>query len=94
MFRESLAERHGMLFVFADEQPRSFWMKNMVIPLDMIFIDDDLTVVEVKRDVPPCAEDPCPSYKSPPAKYVLEINAGLAREHDIDVGSVMSFPVG
>jgi len=89
MYRESLPVDQGMLFVFDGERSRSFWMKNTRIPLDMIFLDEAFVVVDVKHDVPPCETDPCPSYGSPPAKYVLEINAGLAREHGIREGSMM-----
>lgn len=76
MFRESLPKDAGMLFVFNDTEPRGFWMKNTKIPLDMIYLDENLTVVEIKKNIRPCLEDPCAVYKSKPAKYVLEVNAG------------------
>ncbi len=75
MYRESMAKDSGMLFIFPDEQPRAFWMKNTLIPLDMIFIDEQDKIVKIHRDVPPCEADPCPSYTSPPARYVLELSA-------------------
>ena len=87
MFREYLPKRSGMLFIFEDTAPRSFWMKNTLIPLDMIFLDESMTVVEIKQKVPPCKADPCPSYPSKPAKYVLEINAGIVEKNNINVGS-------
>src|SRR5574341_1762372 len=90
MFRESMPENQGMLFIFDDEASRNFWMKNTKIPLDMIFLDKDMVVVEIKSNIPPCTEDPCPSYPSKPAQYVLEINGGLAEKHNIAVGSEMS----
>jgi len=90
MHRESLHPKHGMLFLFDEESPRTFWMKNTKIPLDMVFLDKDMVVVEVKANVPPCTEDPCPSSPSSPAQYVLEINAGLAEKNNIVVGSKMS----
>jgi len=89
MFRESMADNHGMLFVFDDVSPRSFWMKNTLIPLDMIFINGNWTVVHVANAVP-CTADPCPSYSSPPAMYVLEINGGIAEKSGIKVGSKLS----
>lgn len=89
MFRESMPDDEGMLFVFDDAQRRAFWMKNTLIPLDMIFLDGDLRVVEVKRNVPPCERDPCPAYQSVPAVYVLEVNAGLAEKYNIKPGSQM-----
>lgn len=88
MYRESLPVGRGMLFVFQDEQPRAFWMKNTKIFLDMVFIASNGTVVEVKRDVPPCVEESCVAYRSPPAKFVLEVNAGEAK--NIIVGSLFS----
>ena len=88
MFRESMPENYGMLFVFDDDVPRSFWMKNTLIPLDMIFIDGNMTVVDVKNAVP-CKEDPCSTY-SAHGKYVLEINAGLAEKYGVKAGSRMS----
>ncbi len=90
MHRESMPTDHGMLFVFDKDAPRAFWMKNTLIPLDMIFIDEEWKVVEIRADVQPCKEDPCPTYPSKPAKYVLEINGGLAGKTGIQVGSKMS----
>jgi len=90
MFQSSLPEDHGMLFVFEDEAPRSFWMKNTLIPLDMVFISADMKVVEIKANIPPCEKDPCSAYNSKPAKYVLEINAGLAEKKEISVDSIVS----
>jgi hypothetical protein len=89
MHRTSLAENHGMLFIFDSDAPRSFWMKNTLIPLDMIFIDSNMRVVEIKANIPPCKEDPCSTYTSAPAKYVLEINGGLAEKNGISVGSTV-----
>ena len=87
MFRESMSDREGMLFIFDNKASRSFWMKNTLISLDMIFIDEDMNVVEVKSNIQPCEADPCPFYPSQPAMYVLEINAGLAEKKNIQVGS-------
>lgn len=87
MFREELPVNYGMLFIFDDDAPRSFWMKNTLIPLDMIFIDSNLKVVEIKEHIPPCKKDPCQSYPSKPAKYVLEINSGVSDLRKITEGS-------
>lgn len=88
MFREYLPEDEGMLFIFEEEDVYPFWMKNTLIPLDMIWINSDWTVVYVARDVQPCEEDPCPSINPwVPALYVLEVNAGLAEKYDVRVGS-------
>lgn len=87
MFRSSMPENHGMLFIFDDVVPRTFWMKNTLIPLDMVFLDENMVVVDIKSNVPPCENDPCPTYTSIPAMYVFEINAGLAEKNNIYVGS-------
>jgi uncharacterized membrane protein (UPF0127 family) len=80
-----------MLFVFEDVKYLSFWMKNTYIPLDMIFVDKDLRIVDTKEDVQPCLqEDICPSYPSKqPAKYVLEVNAGFIQQNGIRVGDIL-----
>ena len=78
-FRKSLDPAGGMLFVFKESRPYAFWMKDTLIPLDMIWMDDGRRIVHIEHDVPPCTVDPCPSY--PPkqaALYVLEVNAGYA----------------
>ncbi len=87
MFRRCLKDGYGMLFVFPDEEVRSFWMKNTLIPLDMIFLNSDRQVVDLFASVPPCRRDPCPSYTSAlPARYVLEIAGGLAAKLKLQVG--------
>jgi uncharacterized membrane protein (UPF0127 family) len=87
MFRSSISPDRGMLFIFPDVDVHSFWMKNTLIPLDILWIDESRTVVHVERNVPPCKADPCPSY--PPksaAKFVLELGAGQAAAHGLNVG--------
>src|SRR3989344_3844205 len=74
MFRKNLDKDSGMLFVFDDEKNQTFWMKNTLIPLDVIFIGKDMKIVDIKHATP-CNEDPCKLYKSSgPARYVLEVN--------------------
>ena len=90
MFRESLPEDSGMLFVFQDNQPRTFWMKNTLIPLDIIFIDSDFLITNITQAVP-CKEDPCSYYKSEGgAKYVLEVNQGFSENHGLKSSSKIS----
>ena len=88
MFRESMPAEQGMLFVFPQTQPLSFWMKNTLIPLDMIFMDENMTVIHIANAVP-CKADPCAHYDSPPGKYVLEINGGIAQQKGIAIGTEM-----
>ena len=83
----------GMLFVFDEEAKRTFWMKNTLIPLDMVFVGSDLTINEIKENIPPCTADPCPVYPSiNPAQYVIELNAGFAKQNHLKVGQKISIP--
>jgi uncharacterized membrane protein (UPF0127 family) len=92
MDRTSMPADHGMLFVFADAQPLSFWMKDTLIPLDMLFFDDSHRLVTIHANVPPCKADPCPTYDSTaPARYVLELNAGTAAKLGVRKGDVITF---
>lgn len=85
MYRESLAENEGMLFVFEKSDKYSFWMKNTYIPLDIIWIDEE-KVVHIEHALP-CTKDPCISYKTDrAAKYVLEVNAGFVEKNGVVVG--------
>ncbi|HVT32560.1 MAG TPA: DUF192 domain-containing protein [Rhodanobacteraceae bacterium] len=87
MDRTEMDAGHGMLFVFQDDAPRAFWMKNTKIPLDMLFFDADRKLVSVQHNVPPCVGDPCPAYSSgAPARYVLELNAGQAGKLGVTSG--------
>jgi uncharacterized membrane protein (UPF0127 family) len=87
MFRDKLENNSGMLFVFEKEQYVTFWMKNMRIPLDMIFISENGTINEIKEDLKPCEKEPCLLYPSNfPVKYVLEVNSGFCRQNNIKVG--------
>lgn len=75
---ELLPQGSGMLFVFETDDTHSFWMKNTLIPLDMIWIDTDGKIVDIQTAIP-CTADPCQSYIPMwPARYVLEINAWLS----------------
>lgn len=92
MFRESLAPGHGMLFLFPQTDIHSFWMKNTLIPLDIIWIDEARRVVHLEQDVPPCRADPCPSYvPAAPSRYTLEIAAGQAAVHGVRLGDQLQF---
>jgi hypothetical protein len=84
MFRKNLGPREGMLFVFEDVQPVTFWMKNTLIPLDMLFIDQTGRVVHIARNAQPLSTDLISSQY--PVKWVLEIAGGEAARQGIDVG--------
>lgn len=88
MFRESLPPRTGMLFPFSDGGAHGFWMKNTMIPLDIIWMDATGAVLFVSAETPPCRSDPCPTYGPPgPAATVLEIGGGMAAREGVRVGS-------
>lgn len=91
MMRTNLPADHSMLFVFADTDLRWFWMKNTLIPLDILYFDADRKLVSMQLDVPPCKADPCPSYPSDrPARYVLELSAGTARRIGATIGDELT----
>jgi uncharacterized membrane protein (UPF0127 family) len=92
MFRESLPDRTGMLFLFPENAPHHFWMKNTMIPLDMIWMDEAGEVLFISADTPPCKADPCPTYgPDGPARTVLEIAGGMARKEGVTVGAKLRF---
>jgi uncharacterized membrane protein (UPF0127 family) len=91
MFRESLAADSGMLFIFAEVDVHSFWMKNTLIPLDLIWLNEKKEVVYFTT-AQPCKGDPCDSYiPMQKSKYVLEINGGLAKKHNLKAGTRLEF---
>ncbi len=92
MFRERMAPDRGMFFIFRGEYMQAFWMKNTLIPLDMLYLDKKFRVVSVQSNVPPCKADPCPSYPSSgPAMYVLELNGGTADKLGVKPGDSLEF---
>jgi hypothetical protein len=84
MYRTKLAPDAGMLFDFHEPEPQTFWMKNTVLPLDMIFIRADGTISSIAPDAVPYSETPIPSAE--PVRAVLEINAGRAAALGIEPG--------
>ncbi len=90
MYRESLPERTGMLFVFPETAPHHFWMKNTMIPLDMVWLDQSGEVVYISADTPPCKADPCPTYgPDRVVRMVLEIAGGKAAKEGVAVGTAL-----
>ncbi|MEW5996384.1 MAG: DUF192 domain-containing protein [Candidatus Micrarchaeota archaeon] len=89
MYRESLPEDEGMLFVFPQSGNYPFWMKNTLIPLDAIYISENGTIVDMLQ-MEPCISDPCPNYTpDADALYVLEVNKGFGERHGISEGNRM-----
>ncbi len=91
MFREKLNANEGMFFIFENEEYLNFWMKNTLIPLDIIFIDKNFEIVGIKNAVP-CLEDSCTLYTSAkPSKYVLEVNINFTTKNNINIGDKIKF---
>lgn len=89
MYRNSMKNNQGMLFVFEDESERYFYMKNTRIPLDLIYINEDNTIVSFQKNAKPFDETSLPS--NAPAKYVLEVNAGLIDTWNLEVENKMLY---
>ena len=92
MYRTTLAENRGMLFIFEGEQKLSFTMKNTLIPLSIAFIGSEGRIVDI-QDMKPLDDDP-PSYVSArPAQYALEVNQGFFEERGVEVGDRAELPL-
>lgn len=94
MFRDSLAPDRGMLFFHEREGNYTYWMYQVRIPLDIIWMDGNRRIVEISANTPPCktAASQCPQYGGTrSAKYVLEIGGGMAARYGLKVGDVLDF---
>ncbi|HWC92653.1 MAG TPA: DUF192 domain-containing protein [Pseudolabrys sp.] len=91
MFRKSLPEGQGMLFDFHEEQPVGFWMQNTYIPLDMIFIRGDGSILRIAENTEPLSTRIIPS--GGPVRAVLELIGGSARKFGIAPGDKVAFPI-
>lgn len=89
MYRKSLEEDQGMLFLYPSEAVRSFYMKNTYIPLDIIFYNKDSAVVSFQENAKPLDETSLPSEA--PAQFILELNAGKVKQWNIEVGDKITF---
>jgi uncharacterized membrane protein (UPF0127 family) len=94
MFRDRVAPGEGMLFAFEEEAIHPFWMKNMKIPIDILWLDRERRIVHMTKSVEPCRKDPCPSYVPLfPALFVLELKSGRAEELGLKLGDRLEFAV-
>ena len=95
MFRDSLAKDRGMLFVHPSEGTYAYWMYQVRIPLDIVWMDPARRIVEISANTPPCpskAAHECPSFGGhQKARYVLELAGGGAALYGLHVGDVLSF---
>lgn len=84
MYRSELGPERGMLFVFPEKEPRSFWMRNTKIPLDILYVEDDGTIVNVHERTTPFSEKSLPS--AAPVRFVLEVEGGFCEKHGVRAG--------
>lgn len=88
----SLPADAGMLFIYSQPGKFGYWMQEMQIPLDMIWLDSKHRIVDMTKRAPVCTQDPCPIYRpKQPAQYVLEVNAGFADQHQLKEGMKVDF---
>lgn len=90
--RESLGEKQGMFFIFEEAELHSFWMKDMLFSLDIIWIDKDFKIVDIDRNITP-ESFPMLFQPSSPVNYVLEVNAGWTEKNNVRVGDRIEFPI-
>ena len=87
MFRKELGQGQGLLFIYDQEGERPFWMKNTLVSLDIIWINQDKEIIFISENVQPCQKDPCPVINpGQPARYVWEIPGGRARAIGLKMG--------
>lgn len=89
MYRNGMKNSQGMLFIFPDEDVRSFYMKNTKFALDIIYIAEDKTIVSIQKEALPLNETSLPSRE--PAMFVLEVNAGLSDKWGLAIGDLIEF---
>jgi uncharacterized protein len=89
MYRRSMPDSCGMIFVMPDYEPQKFWMKNTYIPLDIIFLDESKKIVTIQANTTPFSEAGVESYDK--AKFVLEVNAGYCKRKGIEKGDLVKW---
>jgi uncharacterized protein len=89
MHRNSMLDNRGMLFIFTEMSLRSFYMKNTLIPLDIIYLDENKIIVSIQENAQPLDDTSLPSQL--PAQYVFEMNAGLTQLWSLKIGDRMKF---
>ena len=90
MYRQKMGEEEGMFFFLGDRRVQTFWMHNTCIPLDMIFVDDDGTIVGIVEDA--SVLDDGPRQVDCASRFVLEVNAGWSRRHHVKPGQHVVLP--
>ena len=94
MFKKSLDKDSGMLFIFPEEEFHSFWMKNTLIPLDIIWINSNKEIIFIQHNAQPCQEENCEIFTpDKKALYVLEINSGIADKIGLEINDKINFKI-
>jgi uncharacterized protein len=91
MYRTTLGENRGMLFVYPDERELSFWMKDTLIPLSIAFIDSERRIIDI-QDMKPLDDEPPHYVSAEPAQYALEVNQGFFEKGGVKVGDRVDVP--
>ena len=92
MWVENLSEDKWMLFIFPNENTHSFWMKNTFIPLDIVWLNSNKEIVDIKHNAKPCKKEICPSYSpKEDALYVLELNGWIIEKKEIKIWDSLKF---
>jgi uncharacterized membrane protein (UPF0127 family) len=89
MFRKELDAKQGMLFIFDRDTDTPFWMKNTYLPLDILFINADHEIVDIKERATPLSEELI--HPNAPYRLALEVNGGFAKDHQIETGDKVAF---
>ncbi|MFA7289490.1 MAG: DUF192 domain-containing protein [Melioribacteraceae bacterium] len=89
MFRDKMEENQGMLFIFPIQTYQSFWMKNTIIPLDIMFVTSDFEIIKIHKNTTPYSEESYPSLK--PAMYVVEVISGFSDKYNIHEGDKVAY---
>lgn len=89
MYRDTMAENRGMLFLMGTEDTQSFWMKNTIISLDILYVNSERRIVSIHKNTKPYSLEQIISAK--PAMYVVEVNAGYTDKYGIKVNDLISF---
>ena len=89
MYRKTMDDGKGMLFIFEQEEPQSFWMKNTIMPLDIIYVNSRKEIVKIFKNTTPFSEKSLPSEK--PAIYVVEVRGGFTDRYGIKEGDMINF---
>jgi len=92
MFRTHINENQGMLFIFDKAEMRSFWMKNTYLPLDIIFVNEQLEIVTIRHNAQPFSR--ASQASTAEAQYVVEVKGGFCKRHGIEEGDRIAFQIG